>query len=290
MGLERTYKIEHGPAAVQMQEYAAEVEGAFRELLESDPSEPELQEFLERNPALVPGARTPGVPSGRSPLHEALITQPRLPGLKTKIPDFMWISSHSETWYPTLIEIERPGKRIFRSRGRLTADFTEARNQLAQWRVWFGEPENVQKLVAEYGIPDELTRRLSTALHMILIYGRRSEFVDDPVLSKLRGSLLPGRDEELVSYDRLRVDVDLRDCITVRCTGSGTYKAVAVPPVFTLGPSSAARLLQIEDMEPVIRKSAIGESRKGFLIERLPYWRKWAASARHGFHAPSDRE
>ena len=38
---------------------------------------------------------------------------------------------------------------------------------------------------------------------MILIYGRRSEFEGKPKLELQRGSLLPGQDEELMSFDRL---------------------------------------------------------------------------------------
>jgi hypothetical protein len=277
MSLTPTYKIEDGPNAVSVEEYSTAVESDFRRLLDSEPSERNVQRFLEENPSLVPGARTPGSPSGHPPVHNVLITQPKLPGLRSKYPDFMWIASHSGTWYPTLVEIERPGKRIFRSKLVPRAEFTEAHNQLAQWRAWFAEPENIPTLIREYGIPDEIVRSRSMKLHMILVYGRRSEFDDDNSIAKQRSALVVGDDEELVSYDRLRVDKDLRDVITVRCCGSGNFQAVAIPPTFTLGPTFADRLLRISKLDAVINEADIPNDRREFLLRRLGYWRDWAA-------------
>jgi Shedu protein SduA, C-terminal len=271
-----TYKIEVGPSAISVQKYSKTIESRFLSLLDSKPAERDVQRFLEHNPALVPGARTPGSPSGHPPIHNVLITQPKLPGLRSKYPDFMWIATHSQAWFPTLIEIERPDKKIFKSRAVPRAEFTEAHNQLAQWRSWFGRPENHHILVREYGIPEDITRFRSMKLHMILVYGRRVEFENDPVLSEQRGALVAGADEELMSYDRLRVDKDLVDAITVRCVGSGQYKAVAIPPTFTLGPSFADRLSRITQLKSAIRLSDIRADRKEFLSRRVNYWREWA--------------
>ena len=107
--------------------------GEYRALLSSGPDERQVQAFFERYPALVPGGLTPGGSTGHYPLHCALITQPVLPGFHSRLPDLMWIATDSGTWYPTLIEIESPGKRLFTKRGVPTAAFTQARTQLAQW-------------------------------------------------------------------------------------------------------------------------------------------------------------
>lgn len=127
-------------------------------------------------------------------------------------------------------------------------------------------------------------------LHMILVYGRRSEFDGDSVMSKQRSALVSGADEELVSYDRLRVDRDLRDVITVRCSGSGTYRAVAIPPTFTLGPTFADRLLRIRELDAAIRNADIGSDRAAFLIRRLDYWRDWAGQSAPSIINSRDRE
>ena len=277
MTLDRTYKVESAPTAVSVEDYSTATEAKFFQILDNNPKESTIQRFLEQHPAFVPGARTPGSPSGHPPLHNALITQPELPGLSSRHPDFMWIASHSKTWYPTLIEIERPDKKLFKSNGIPRAEFTEAYNQLAQWRNWFSEPDNVLKFIREYGVPDDIVRYRSMKLHMILVYGRRSEFEDDSAISKQRSALVPGDDEELMSYDRLRIDKDLRDAITIRGIGSGNYRAVSIPPTFTLGPVFAPRLLRIKEFDAAIRKADISAERVEFLLRRLEYWRNWAS-------------
>jgi hypothetical protein len=127
----------------------------------------------------------------------------------------MWIASHSASWFPTVIEIERPGKKVFTQSNTPSAEFTQARHQLTQWRTWFDSSANVQQFIESYGIPSELLATRTRHLHMMLIYGRREEFEGDPERSKQRSSLLPGTDEELMSFDRLSADADLEAAITV---------------------------------------------------------------------------
>ena len=116
-------------------------------------------------------------------------------------------------------------------------------------------------------------------LRMILVYGRRSESEDDPELSLQRSALLPGDDEELVSFDRLAPDAALHPAITVRATGFGRYTVVHVPPTFALGPCLADRLLVVDGFDEVIdRGQDITDGRKQFLKARVPYWRAWAQS------------
>ena len=156
------------------------------------------------------------------PLHCVLIAQPELPGLSTYRADSMWISAHSMAWYPTLIEIEVPHKRYFTKKGSPTADFNQACFQLAQWRTWFNEPGNAQLFHSKYRIPDTLRKR-TMHLCMILVYGRRTEFEDRYDLSRQMASLLPGHDEELMSFDRLKADASIRDAITVRATAPADF-------------------------------------------------------------------
>ena len=60
-------------------------------------------------------------------------------------------------------------------------------------------------------------------LRMILVYGRRTEFEDRYDLSRQMASLLPGHDEELMSFDRLKADASIRDAITVRATAPADF-------------------------------------------------------------------
>ena len=267
-----------GPPHTPIDEYAERCTHQFRELLSNDPSEPEVQSFLERHPWLVPGHRTPTGTTGHFPMHCSLIAQPKLPGQELYIPDFMWIATHSGAWFPTLIEIEMPGKRIFNRDGSTSSAFTKARNQLENWRTWFNDSANVQLFLDFYGIPAMMRRRMRR-LHMILIYGRRSEFEGKPKLTARRGSLCSASDEELMSFDRLAPDITMRDAITVRAVGQGRFKAVWIPPVFTTGPALADRLLHIDGVrEAIDRNPEIEEARKIFIKRRIGFWTEWASS------------
>jgi hypothetical protein len=66
MTLDRTYKVEYGPSAVSVEDYSTATEAKFLQILDNNPKESTIQRFLEQHPAFVPGARTPGWPSGHS--------------------------------------------------------------------------------------------------------------------------------------------------------------------------------------------------------------------------------
>ena len=160
-------------------------------------------------------------------------------------------------WYPTLIEIEKPTKRIFTSKAVPTSEFTQARNQLAEWRTWFSRPENVQVFIASYGINERFRLGRQMELHMVLIYGRREEFENSARLSEQRGSLLTGTDEELMSFDRLRCDPGLDEAITVRVKEPGRYEALSVSPLLRLQPGMADRLLVIDGIDEALENTPL---------------------------------
>jgi hypothetical protein len=176
----------------------------------------------------------------------------------------------------------RAKKKIFTRAGVPTAQFSQARNQLEQWKTWFNDPSNVQLFVEKYGIPDYMRRTRQMELHMILVYGRRNEFESDHPRSKDRHSLL-GSHMELMSYDRLAYDRDLSDAITVKLGSQNQYEAVYVPPTFTLGPNLSERLVFIDGIEDAITCSdEIGADRKAFLKSRIAYWRDWQTCGAKG--------
>ena len=283
MRFTKTHTSQEGPPHVLLQDYLEDCRRAYGELLSQDPSEPEVQQFLEKHPCMVPGNRASNG-ARRSPLNGLLITQPRLPAPPHYVPDFMWISEHSLAWFPIPIEIEAPAKLIFRQDRRLRQAFTGARDQLADWRSWFRTPENVLLFYRHFGIPP-LVQRRKMELQMSLVYGRRSEFEADPRAETKRASLLPGTDEELMSFDRLEPDPALAGAITVRALGDGRYEAVWVPAVFELGPRLAGRLLHVDGIEDAIeRNPEISDARKAFLRGRIPYWQEWARDP--GMYSP----
>ena len=286
----KTYELQQGPASESFQSYADRLASEFATLLSSSPEEPEVQRFLEKNSCLVPGLRSLGIYPSAFPRYSMLISQPSLPGLRVRLPDFMWIAHTSIAVYPTLIEIESPGKRLFSAKRSPTADFTQARHQLTQWKAWFSRPENVQTFVSDYILARD-HRGVTFEPRFILVFGRRAEFENDPELTRERACLLESEVESLTSYDRLAPDPMLANVITVRATGSGRFRAIAVPPTFTLGPLDADCLPLVDGLEEVIRATAsIPVERRQFLVDRLPYWQNWAQNGRRGIVASGDRE
>lgn len=143
----------------------------WRRLIDSDESTDErlLQSFLERHPSLLPGSHTVDHSSGHWPFPFAVISQPKLPGLATRIPDFMWIASDSASVYPILIEIETPHKRWFHAKGsEFHSDFHHAHGQLQQWAAWFSHGTNTAAFMDYYCFPDYL-RELAFQPRFVLI-------------------------------------------------------------------------------------------------------------------------
>ena len=270
------YKQEFGPPPMSFDEYAPSASAAYARLISNDPSEAVVQEFLEQNPSFVPGAWTPGGNSGHPPWNQFLVTQPVLPGLSTRRPDFMWIAQHSDTWFPTFIEIESPTKRLFRADGQPTSDFTQARTQISEWKAWFEAPANAMKFILVYGLSSQfVNRRMQPTF--ILVLGRRAEFADHGARTRVRAVLM-GENEELISFDRLLPAPQLEDVVTVVSGRDGKWRARSVAPTFGLVPPGADRLLVLEGLEETIRRTeGITGERAEFLSKRIAYWRTWAA-------------
>jgi|LQYC01.1.fsa_nt_gi hypothetical protein len=174
-----TYQIEVPPEpAISWKEYEHLILAEWDDLLGSNPAptEREMQTFFEKHPSMVPGAfNIVGNQSGHYPWLCGLISQPPLPSYDRRIPDFMWISLNSGTEEPVLIEIEAPGKRWFTASGKPTAQLTEAMNQIAEWKSWFGIPHNIEAFKAFYGLNREAGSRRRFKPAYLLIYGRESK-------------------------------------------------------------------------------------------------------------------
>jgi hypothetical protein len=89
--MEPTYRMaEDPPPALTWEDYSTRVQQEWQRILDKTPPVPEadVQAFLERHPAMVPGAfSTGGVGnSGHYPFPSALITQPPLHGIGANIP------------------------------------------------------------------------------------------------------------------------------------------------------------------------------------------------------------
>lgn len=194
----------------------------WRALLNSDAANDErvLQDYFERHPCLLPGAHTLDTNSGHPPWPQAMITQPKLPGLSDKFPDFMWIAADSAFLYPILIEIETPSKAWFHQDApEQHSQFTTAVNQLRRWRAWFERGRNHVAFYDMYRIPREL-QDLTLAPRYVLVHGRRTEASRSPAYLALRGQLGKS-DERLITFDHLVTDARANGYLTVRVNEDG---------------------------------------------------------------------
>lgn len=227
-------------------------------------------------------------PSGHSAFPCALITQPRLPGFKAKVPDFLWLATDSLNQYAVLIEIEAPTKRMFTKAGTPTAEFTQAQNQLTTWKAWLSVPVNQTIFRESYCSTHHYPWRRFVP-QFVLIYGRRAELEARPELNATRAHMQ--RDSEFyMTFDRLHPIKDHSQYMTATFDGV-RYKAVSMPATLELGPLDANYWVAITGKEDVVdRTPFLSTERKEFLKSRFPYWDEWARKGGKGMIQLGDRE
>lgn len=294
MSLDRTYKIEDPPeTAVPWKEYEHFIKLEWDRLLNCEPlpTEQMVQNFLEIHPSMVPGAfGLIGNESGHYPMGNGVISQAPLPSYNRRIPDFMWLSQSSDTEQPVLVEIESPSKKWFTRTGQQTKDFTQALNQIAEWKAWFSVNHNVQAFKEFYGL-DRLAyykRRFKPAY--LLIYGRRAEANADPALTQKRTYLFP-EDVIGMTFDRLQPNPKAEELVCLKAEGAGAFRVVSVPLTLEWNPGLEKERAQIRGWESAIEANPnITKLRKDFLIRRRAYWDEWSQREARGVINCRDRE
>lgn len=279
LAMNKSYELVKPPEPpMSWEDYSEKIQNEYTSLLDrKGTSESDFQRFFEENPCFLPTA--PGIfgMGGHGPYPGAVISQPRLPGLSTKIPDFLFIVSDSACVYAVLIEIEHPGKPWATKLGQQSAEFTQATNQISHWKQWFERPENVIRFQRDYQIPEDWLRGRRFQQKYILIYGRRN----DPTLTedfKSRRSSLQRKDEFHMTFDRLSPQYDMQSLLCVKLDTDG-YHAISVPGTLTLGPNRGSSFKKIRNKkEAVMKNKLITPIRKEFLASRIPYWDAWSGS------------
>ncbi len=286
------YQIEKPPEeALSWEVYETLITEEWDGLLNSQPPPPEsvIQDFLQKHPSMVPGAfGLFGGESGHYPLLCSLISQPPLPSYNARIPDFMWLSRWSDTQQPVLIEIEAPDKRWFTKSGTPTAEFTQAMNQIAEWKAWFGVSHNTEAFKDFYGLSQWPRLRFKPVY--LLIYGRRAEANASPELTQKRG-IVYGDDISAATYDRLRPNPKAAELICINVKGPMKFRALSVPATLTWRPELARERALVTGLPDAIQANPyISERRKEFLIRRLSYWNEYGRGDQTGPIKLSDHE
>ncbi len=263
-------------------EYSSQVLTAWRALLNATGvTEKDIQQFLEKNPCLLPFNEMPLNHGNGRALSSAVVTQPKLPGLKTKVPDFLYFTGSSAEITAVFIEIESPEKKWFTTGGQPTAELTQAANQITSWKTWFEDPINILAFERDYLVRDypPLNDRIFRQEYLLVI-GRRRD-IDDPTFIKLRSNL-QRENETWMTYDRLAVSQHFFDAVTVRLDCSGTspvFRVCCVLPILKLGPHQYPNYHHLVGLQDAINANPeISTQRKQFLVSRLGYWSNWHKS------------
>ena len=283
----REEKFEMGNQAESWGEYSARVLMKWHSLLSVDSSESEIQSFLESHPLMLLATYN----KHHTPLFRSLFTQPLLPGFNSKRPDFMWLATDSECVSPILIEIEKPSKKWFTKKGVPTADFTQATNQLTQWKEWFSNPENRTIFRKGYRLDEKGLRSKTRILepHYVLLYGRREEVANKESIR--RASARP--DTTIMTFDRLELLEKFGNCII--CINN-KFEVLTFPSVAQIGPNVVwEEWDMLSGLELAIKNSNdISIERKKFLCQRITYWKERdkmpLSSLKNPFHKVGDWE
>ncbi|MCL8251349.1 DUF4263 domain-containing protein [Aeromicrobium fastidiosum] len=266
------------PKAADWSAYAVDVRQEWSELLDRSEKESELQEFLEQNPSMLPGADGNVAIGGNhgTVSYDAAISQPRFIGLKTRVPDFMWVTKSSVTLEPVCIEIERANKFWFNPDGQQTAQLTEAHGQLGQWSAWFAVPEN-QLLFRRTFADNFPDHKLLPAY--VLGYGRRSEFTEaggrhaDPGYMRMKRAEIAKVRETLMSLDSFEPNWKVRHAATLKMRDSG-LELWALPRTFTTGPHMRGLAAKFTDpAEALARSQGWTDERREYVAKRWAFWR-----------------
>ncbi|MER5719697.1 Shedu anti-phage system protein SduA domain-containing protein [Streptomyces sp. NPDC002132] len=250
-------------------------------LLSQDPEEDEIQRFLELHPSMIPGGSGDIGPGGHHGSDMgAVFRRPKLiGGGRAFEPDFMWVTHSSALVTPILIEIEKPSKRWFRKDGRPTSEFTEARDQLNDWRSWFAREGNKALFRDTFLFLDDKCEDRPLEPQYVLIYGRESEFRlggghVNPSELRYKRDQQRARDEFFMTFDALRPRFDHRNSMTLTMTAYGP-EVHAFSPVFGTGASIGEGALVLGDPQAALARSVMmTNERRAYLARRWAFWQE----------------
>lgn len=267
--------VEPTEPAMGLEKYATLVTDELHLLLNSgECDERAFQTLLEDHPMLVPGVY-PSLDTGHNGIWpSAVISQPPLTGLESKVPDFCVISADSGTVYATFVEIESPCKRWATGSGGQTAELTQAIQQIRDWKIWFKNPLNRARFMEEYRVPEHFRYARAFEQRYALVYGRRNEFEAAHFQKRRAEAQQP--DEAFMTWDRLAPSNHYVSLITVRLSPRG-YVALRIPPTTMIGPRDAEEWAVVADKDDALDASeSLTQVRRDFLKNRWPYWDSWA--------------
>jgi hypothetical protein len=287
----KTYELEtNAPPPMAWRDYAYRALDEYHSLINGPQRDDEtaIHRFFELNPSFVPGAFS--YPrSGHPPIFWGMYTKPKLSGEPLYIPDFLWLAAASDGIYPVFVEIETPAKRWFTKSGQPTAAWTQAADQIANWKQWLRNPAKLLAWTQSLQIPESYTRGYEMHPQFVLIYGSSAEFEERPELRAKRPEM-ETPNVRIMTFDSVVPDPRASPFLTIR-REAGHNVAVTIPPTFELGPMTSQTILQVQGrIEAVERDTRMSEERRAFVIRRIPYWDEWMRLGSRGISSTGDFE
>jgi Domain of unknown function (DUF4263) len=177
------------------------------------------------------------------------------------------------------VEIEKPSKRWFRRDGRPTSEFTEAHDQLNDWRSWFARDGNEGLFRERFLFLSEKYEDRPLEPQYVLVYGRESEFGIggghvNPSGLRYKRDQQRGMNESFMTFDALRPRFDHSNSMTLTMTAQGP-KIHAFSPVYGTDTSVGKGALLLDDPHDALDRSVmISDERRAYLAKRWSYWQQ----------------
>jgi hypothetical protein len=269
------------PRALTWEQYSDRALSAWYSLLSEGPEEDEVQRFLELHPSMIPGGSGDIGPGGHHGSDMcAVFRRPNLiGGGRAFQPDFLWVTRSTSLVTPILVEIEKPSKRWFRRDGRPTSEFTEAHDQLNDWRSWFARDGNKALFRKRFLFLGEKYEDRPLEPQYVLVYGRESEFGiggghANPSGQRYKRDQQRGMNESFMTFDALRPRFDHSNSITLTMTARGP-EIHAFSPVYGTGSHVGEGALVLGDPHDALERSVmISDERRAYLAKRWSHWQQ----------------
>lgn len=183
-----------------MSKTADDLKTEFLALLAQEKGEQVYQDFIEKNPRLVPHefVQNHGI-------HFELVLRKVPFGADFKS-DLFYMSKSSDDWNAVFVELEKPQSKFFKGASNVFhPDFVQALQQINQWRAWFLADGNQKSFlngtINAIRLPAVMARN-PTYNKYVLVFGRRAEYAEN----EERRLLIKGQetgDFKIITYDSL---------------------------------------------------------------------------------------
>ena len=167
-------------------------------LLNSNPAEPEMQTFFEKNTSALTN-------------HEYLLGNRfirKFPLGTDFVTDFAYVNPMSGRCFIWLIEIESPQKNIFTSGDAFTATFNQALQQVRDWMSWCARNQAALRDQLEPLRKESGDSIMSYVARGKLIYGRRNEISNQKRIERWESLIADNTMIEIRTYDGIAQHAD----------------------------------------------------------------------------------